>query len=195
LPQVSGIAVDYVDLAELLNRSGSPLPLAELHGGLCGVICASGREAGLRWLDELVDDCGGDANTLAELAGRLEALGNDTWDALSGLSMEFSPLLPDDDAAIEQRAEALGLWCHGFLAGLVIGGIDLTGGSAVLSEDLSELVHDFAAISQAGPDSQEFDDPDLGDNSLMELIEFVRVGAQFVFEELTAEQPAQRTIH
>jgi hypothetical protein len=29
----------------------------------------------------------------------------------------------------------------------------------------------------------------------MELIEFVRVGAQFVFEELTAEQPAQRTIH
>jgi hypothetical protein len=192
---VSGIVVDYVDLAELLNRSGSPLPLAELHGGLCGVICASGREAAQSWLDELIDDCGGDADTLAELAGRLEALGNQTWQALRGLSMEFSPLLPDDDSAIDQRAEALGLWCHGFLAGLVIGGIDLTGGSAVLSQDLSELVRDFAAISQAGPDSQEFDDPDLGDNSLTELVEFVRVGAQFVFEELTADQPEQRTIH
>jgi yecA family protein len=192
---VSGIVVDYVDLAELLNRSGSPLPLAELHGGLCGVICASGRDAAQSWLDELIDDCGGDADTLAELASRLEALGNDTWQALRGLSMEFTPLLPDDDSAIDQRAEALGLWCHGFLAGLVIGGIDLTGGSAVLSQDLSELVHDFAAISQAGPDSQEFDDPELGDNSLTELVEFVRVGAQFVFEELTAEQPEQRTIH
>jgi uncharacterized protein len=195
LLQVSGIAADYVDLAELLNRSGSPLPLAELHGGLCGVICASGREAARGWLEELLDDCGGDAATVAELAGRLEALGNETFNALSGLSMEFSPLLPDDDAAIDQRAEALGLWCHGFLAGLVIGGIDLTGGSAVLSQDLSELVHDFAAISQAGPDSQEFEDPELGDNSLMELIEFVRVGAQFVFEELIAEQPVERTIH
>jgi len=192
---VSGIAADYVDLAELLNRSGSPLPLAELHGGLCGVICASGREAARAWLDELLDDCGGDANSLAELAGRLESLGNDTWNALSGLAMEFTPLLPDDDAAIDQRAEALGLWCHGFLAGLVIGGVDLTGGSTVLSQDPSELVHDFAAISQAGPGSQEFEDPDVGDNSLMELVEFVRVGAQFVFEELVAEQPAERTIH
>jgi hypothetical protein len=169
--------------------------LAELHGGLCGVICASGREAARSWLDELLDDCGGDMETLSELAGRLEALGNDTWQALSGLAMEFAPLLPDDEAGIDQRAEALALWCHGFLAGLVIGGIDLTGSSAPLSQDLSELVHDFAAISQAGPDSQEFEDPDLGDNSLMELVEFVRVGAQFVFEELVAEQPAQRTIH
>jgi hypothetical protein len=192
---VSGNAADYVELAELLNRSGAPLPLAELHGGLCGVICASGREAARSWLDELLDDCGGDMETLSELAGRLEALGNDTWQALSGLAMEFAPLLPDDEAGIDQRAEALALWCHGFLAGLVIGGIDLTGSSAPLSQDLSELVHDFAAISQAGPDSQEFEDPDLGDNSLMELVEFVRVGAQFVFEELVAEQPAQRTIH
>lgn len=192
---MSGSAADYVDLAELLNRSGAPLPLPELHGGLCGVICASGREAAKSWLDELLDDCGGDMETLSELAGRLEALGNETWQALSGLAMEFSPLLPDDEAGIDQRAEALALWCHGFLAGLVIGGIDLTGSSAPLSQDLSELVHDFAAISQAGPDSQEFEDPDLGDNSLMELVEFVRVGAQFVFEELVAEQPAQRTIH
>jgi hypothetical protein len=192
---VSGNAANYVELAELLNRSGAPLPLAELHGGLCGVICASGREAARSWLDELLDDCGGDMETLSELAGRLEALGNDTWQALSGLAMEFAPLLPDDEAGIDQRAEALALWCHGFLAGLVIGGIDLTGSSAPLSQDLSELVHDFAAISQAGPDSQEFEDPDLGDNSLMELVEFVRVGAQFVFEELVAEQPAQRTIH
>jgi hypothetical protein len=192
---VSGNAADYGDLAELLNRSGSPLPLAELHGGLCGVICASGREAARSWLDELIDDCGGDATTLSELARRLENLGDQTWQALSGVSMEFEPLLPDDESGIDLRAEALGLWCHGFLAGLVIGGIDLTGGSAALSADLSELVHDFAAISQAGPGSEEYEDPNIADNSLMELVEFVRVGAQFVFEELVADTPEQRTIH
>lgn len=192
---MSGNAADYGDLAELLNRSGSPLPLAELHGGLCGVICASGRDAATSWLDELLDDCAGDRDTLSQLASRLEELGDDTWQSLSGLSMEFSPLLPDDEERIDQRAEALGLWCHGFLAGLVIGGVDLAGGSTTLSAELSELVSDFAQISQAGADSEEMDDEDLGDNSLTELVEFVRVGTQYVFEELVAGSPKPRTIH
>lgn len=192
---MSGNATDYGDLADLLNRSGSPLPLAELHGGLCGILCASGREAAARWLEELLDDCGADNVTLSQLASGLESLGNETWQALSGLSLEFRPLLPDDEEGIDLRAEALGKWCHGFLAGLVIGGVDLTGGSAELSDELSELVHDFAAISQAGADSEELEDPDLGDNSLVELVEFVRIGAQFVFEEMVADVPEQRTIH
>lgn len=192
---MSGNAADYGDLAELLNRSGSPLPLAELHGGLCGVICASGRDAATSWLNELLDDCAGDRDALSQLASRLEALGDDTWQSLTGLSMEFSPLLPDDEERIDQRAEALGLWCHGFLAGLVIGGVDLAGDSTILSAELSELVSDFAQISQAGADSEEMDDEDLGDNSLTELVEFVRVGTQYVFEELVAGSPKPRTIH
>ncbi len=192
---MSGNAADYGELVELLNRSGSPLPLAELHGGLCGVICASGRDAATSWLAELLDDCGGDMDTLSLLASRLEDLGDETWQSLSGLSMEFFPLLPDDDARIDQRAEALALWCHGFLAGLVIGGIDLAGGTTALSAELSELVSDFAQISQAGADSDEMGDEELGDNSLMELIEFVRVGTQYVFEELVAGGPKPRTIH
>jgi len=192
---VSGNAADYGALVELLNQSGSPLPLPELHGGLCGVICASGRDAATNWLDELLDDCGGDLDTLSQLARRLEELGEETWQSLSGMAMEFSPLLPDDDARIDQRAAALGLWCHGFLAGLVIGGVDLAGGTTTLSAELSELVSDFAQISQAGADSDEMEDADLGDNSLMELVEFVRVGTQYAFEELVAGSPKPHTIH
>lgn len=192
--QVSGNKADYGDLAELLNRSGAPLPLAELHGGFCGVICASGRGAATGWLDNLLDDCTGDADTLSQLATRLEELGNDTWQALSGLTLEFVPLLPDDAAGVDQRAEALGLWCHGFLAGLVIGGVDLAGADA-LSEELAELVRDFAEISRAGANREEIENPDLADDSLTDLVEFVRVGTQLVFEELVPDSPQQRTIH
>lgn len=192
---VSANATDYGDLAELLNRTGSPLPLAELHGGLCGVICASGHDAAVIWLNGLIGDCAGDADTLSQLAGQLEMLGNETWQALSGLAMEFSPLLPDDEAGIDQRAEALGLWCHGFLAGLVIGGVDLVGGVENLSAEISELVHDFAEISKAGADPEEMEDPNLGDSSLTELVEFVRVGVQLFFEEMLSSTPVQRTIH
>jgi uncharacterized protein YgfB (UPF0149 family) len=188
---VTANAIDYSHLATLLNRSGSPLPLAELHGGLCGVICASGRKAAAAWLEELIDDCSADNATLAELETELKTLGTETFNALSGWSLEFAPLLPGDDSALAQRAEALALWCHGFLAGLIVGGVDLAGDPSGLSAEINELVRDFAEISRAGAPEEaggpgETGGDDSADGSLTELIEFVRVGAQYIFEELVA---------
>ena len=187
--------IEYTDLAELLHRSKSPLALSELHGGLCGVICASGRDVAQSWLDNILDDCAGDGELLATLASRLEQLCDESMRALGGLSLEFAPLLPDDDADIDQRADALALWCHGFLAGLVIGGLDLVGGQSELSNEIAEVIADFAEISKAGAATDEIDDTELGDSSLVELVEFVRVGAQYIYEELTQEPRQQRTIH
>lgn len=190
-------STDYGSLTELLDRSGSPLLLAELHGGLCGVICSGGRDAASGWLSDVLEDCTADAATVGELAGRLETLGNATWHALNGPALEFEPLLPDDGSAIEQRAEALALWCHGFLAGLVIGGLDLGEAGRALPEELTELVEDFAEISKAGADAGEMEQAEAGDRALTELVEYVRVGTQFFFEELSdqATPPEQRTLH
>jgi hypothetical protein len=192
---VTANSIDYSQLAALLSRSGSPLPPAELHGGLCGVICASGRKAAAGWLDEFIDDCAGDAATLAELDSQLRTLGAATFNALSGWSLEFAPLLPGDDSAIAQRTEALALWCHGFLAGLIVGGVDLSSEPSGLSAEINELVRDFAEISRAGAAAEEAGDP--GDRSLTELIEYVRVGAQYIFEELVASSDGRDspTIH
>ncbi|MDX1561400.1 MAG: UPF0149 family protein [Gammaproteobacteria bacterium] len=192
---MTAITSDYISLAELLSRSGAPLQAAELHGGLCGVLCASGRRAAEAWLEDLIDDCAGDPQTVTELAENLESLGNDTWSALSGLSLEFAPLLPDDEADIEQRTAALAAWCHGFLGGLVIGGLDFDGGERALSAEIEELVRDFAEISKAGVGERA--ESNVNDRSLFELVEYVRVGAQLVFEELVRGSDAseQRVIH
>jgi uncharacterized protein YgfB (UPF0149 family) len=193
---VTGIGSDYGILSELLDRSGSPVPLAELHGSLCGVICASGRRAAESWLDDLITECAGDAGAVSELGDELRVLGNDTWQALNGSNLEFSPLLPDDQSRVEQRVEALALWCHGFLAGLVVGGLEF-GRDGELPDELQELVRDFAEISKAGASPEEIDDGNFSDNALVELEEYVRIGAQLVFEELTpvSGTEAQRTIH
>jgi len=192
---VSGIQTDYAELDELLGRTGSPLPLAELHGGLCGVLSASGHDAGVLWLQGLLEDCHGDDESLAQLSSRLQVLGDETWHALCGVALEFGPLLPDDDAEIDVRARALGLWCHGYLAGLVIGGIDLGADAADMTPEFEELVRDFVEISKAGVDSEELDDPNLGDGSMIELVEFVRIGAQYLFEEFAPRPAGARTIH
>jgi hypothetical protein len=194
---VTGNAIEYEHLAALLNRSGSPLPLAELHGGLCGLICASGRQAWSGWLDGLLDDCDADSATLAEIDRELKVLGSETFAALSGWTFEFAPLLPDDETDVAERAESLALWCHGFLAGLVIGGVDLAHGQPALSAEVDELVRDFAEISQGAAAADERADEDHGDRALTELVEYVRVGAKFIFEELVAEPESreERRIH
>lgn len=197
MARVNSEAIDYAGLATLLSETGSPLALSELHGGLCGVICAGGRDGARAWLEDMLDDCRGESAVLSELAGQLELLGNQTWQGLCSLSMDFEPLLPGEESEIGHRAEALGLWCHGFIAGLVIGGLDLSDRQADVSAELTELVSDFAQISRAGADAGESDDPESGEVSLFELIEYVRVGAQYIFEELAGESQDgdQRTIH
>jgi uncharacterized protein YgfB (UPF0149 family) len=194
---------DYRGLAALLDRSGSPLPLPELHGGLCGVICAGGRDAASRWLDELLDDCTADAGTLGELARDLGRLGTATWTALNGLTLEFEPYVPDADDSLAARAEGLALWCHGFLSGLVVGGLDLGSGQTALPPELAELVGDLAEISRAGSADEpaatggSVEDPADEEESLTELLEYVRVGVQFIFEELTpgSDQSDRRVLH
>jgi uncharacterized protein len=193
---VTGIAADYGILSDLLDRSGSPVPLAELHGSLCGVFCASGRRAAQSWLDDLVTECSGDPTAVSQLGAELRELGDDTWQALNGSDLEFSPLLPDDRSRVELRVEALALWCHGFLAGLVVGGLEF-GSRGNLPTELDELVRDFAEISKAGASPEEIDDRNFSDSALVELEEYVRLGAQLVFEELTRSPgtETQRTIH
>lgn len=174
--------MNHESVADLLDRAGFAMTVAELHGGMCGIFCAGGRDAVSGWFGDLLDESDCDEGQLAEFAGLLETLGESVWMSLRGQSFEFMPLLPDDDASIEQRAESLGLWCHGFLAGLVIGGMDFSSNNPPLSDELAELVHDFAQISRAGADSGE-EDPEEVERSFVELVEYVRVGAQLFFDE------------
>ena len=104
--------------------------------------------------------------------------------------------LPDDESALAQRAEALALWCHGFLAGLVVGGVDLAGDPSALPAEIDELVRDFAEISRAGLSEDEAAGKDQPDFALAELHEYVRVSAQIVFEELRGEpREPSRNVH
>ena len=93
--------------------------------------------------------------------------------------MEFEPLLPDDEQPLNGRANALALWCTGFLYGLGTGQIsDLE----ALNGDVGEIVRDFTEISRATGDDADADESN--EQAYAELVEFIRVAAQVVFEEL-----------
>jgi hypothetical protein len=102
-----------------------------------------------------------------------------TMKELRGGEMDFQPLLPADHEELAVRTEALADWAEGFLYGL---GGSADGAVLPLSPQCSEILSDFAEISRAGEVGSE--EAELEENAYTELVEFVRVGAQLMHEEL-----------
>lgn len=171
---------------------GRPMTVAELHGGFCGVLCAGGAGAATAWLEECVREADAEATAAEETRGIFRLMELETWRALASADLEFMPLLPEDDLPLADRVSELGLWCHGFLSGLGLGGLALPEDSPSADDDpnakiensVEEIVKDFAAISRAGISAAERNDPTDADFAVAEIIEYVRISVQIVFEEI-----------
>jgi uncharacterized protein YgfB (UPF0149 family) len=112
---------EYESLHESLVHAGLVLALPELHGGICGALCAGGTDAALHWLDgAFLDDrsADDDAASLAAARNALNELVDASFTTLEGESLTFEPLLPNDDAPLDEQVQALAAWCQGFLAAL-----------------------------------------------------------------------------
>jgi yecA family protein len=165
---------DYRTIESRLDESRALTDLPEAHGTLAGAFCASNAVALQDWLREVFPE-----GVAGSAEGEMHAVFEWTRHVLGNGQMEFALLLPDDDRPIEERAAALGEWCQGFLYGLgstPIPDIDS------LSPEVGELVRDLTAITQLSVDEAESDDNN--EEALAELVEFVRVGVQLLFDEL-----------
>jgi uncharacterized protein YgfB (UPF0149 family) len=181
-------------LRDSLTAAGAVVALAELHGGVCGALCAGGAGAARRWLSALFDDVELAAPPAA-LADDLEELVGTSVRMLDDGELTFEPLLPSDDAPLAEQVEALAAWCQGFL-----GGVGTTANAlprrAAESDALGEILRDFAEISRAGLSDEEAAGENQPDFALAEIHEYVRVSVQIVFEELAPERAAAaRDVH
>jgi hypothetical protein len=88
-------------------------------------------------------------------------------------------LLPGDDYSLAKQIEGLTDWCRGYLLGLHAGGVR---DARALSGDAREIVNDITRISEAEMDTARAGVEE--ERALSEIVEYVRVGVQLVFEEL-----------
>jgi len=168
---------DYSDIQRLLLEERSLTDAAEAHGTLSGGLCAASSYAYEDWLREILPE--GQAAPAA--ATRLRELYAATAAALHQRDCEFRLLLPEDEQPIDARAAALAQWCQGFLYGLGAGTIR---DARALPGDAGEIVRDMVEISRAGVDAGQ--EEESNESAYAELVEFVRVGVQLLFEELAA---------
>jgi len=190
--------LDYDSLRDSLAQAGAVVALAELHGGLCGALCAGGTPAAAYWLEDCLEDQELDATEAldASLANVVAASSR----MLEETGFEFEPLLPNDDAPLEEQVQALALWCHGFVTGLGANAPELAARGPRAPDSgaagaIAEVVGDFTEISRVGLSEAEADGDDEADFALAELREYVRAGVQMVFEELAQRREASKDRH
>ena len=171
------LTATYDEFEHVLRAARAVPEPAEAHGTLAGALCSS-RDYGLiEWLHEILPDDSPD-----EAALQSSVLQN-VYDAmvrsLGGVDAAFAPLLPDDDAPLAERADALSSWCQGFLYGLGSGN---TPDPGKVSTEAGEIIRDFTEITHVGVDAG--DDNEENEVAFAEVVEFVRVGVQLLFAEL-----------
>jgi yecA family protein len=175
----------YDQIQLLLTQERSLADAAEAHGTLAGCLCGASDYRFEDWLREILPE----GRAAAAATATLQELYTATAAALRQPDMEFELLLPDDEHAIDVRTAALAQWCQGFLYGLGTGAIP---DASKLPGDVGEIVRDFIEITRAGVDAEQ--DEESNESAYAELVEFVRVGVQLLFEELAgARRPTTST--
>lgn len=172
---------DFPHIQQLLTQEHALAEASEAHGTLAGCLCGAAGYKFEDWLREILP--AGHAEPAA--SETLRDVYTATLDALEQPDMGFEPLLPSDAQPIEARTTALAEWCQGFLYGLGAGNIP---DASRLPGEVGEIVRDFAEITRAGVDGAETEESN--ESAYAELVEFVRVGVQLLFEELSAARRA-----
>ena len=181
--------VDHDILNDALRRCGANWTAAQSHGLVSSRLAVAGTRAVSESLGQVLE--GSDtANALrTECEDMLATLWQSTHRAFSERLSAFQPLLPDDNDSADKRTEALAHWCEGYLHGLVSGEHDAALKERLAAEPLADIIKDMLQITRATVD--ELDDDGSDDDAYIEIVEYLRVAAQLIYEELAELRPGQ----
>lgn len=175
-------SLDYDAVQDALAAVGAPIDAAEAHGLLCGMLSAAGEADAAQWMAQVLDGTEPRGDAARQVLEQLASIYEETRRGLDDSNLSFHLLLPAETLPIAQRARCLGAWCNGFLFGL--------GSGAAPSERLSggevaEALTSLADIARVDSEAAASDD----EGAYTELVEFVRVAALLIREQL---QPRRR---
>ena len=162
---------DYTELTGALQSAGITTSAAEAHGIITASLCAPRPPEWQRLV------LGGDPAAVSpSLRSQLGSLYEQTAQQLLGVEFDFAPLLPATTVA--EQVEALGDWCRGFVLVMEAAGV----AAARLPGEAGEFMRDAHDIAEAAVDDDESEETQ--QREYAEIVEYLRVGVQLVYEEL-----------
>jgi len=198
LTQTMSHAIDHDEVEAALRAAGSSWSAAQAHGLLCSRLAVLGVTGGADWLGLLFQVSAAADNAHTDDMTILQRTCAETHRQFAERQSEFELLLPDASESVASTTAAMAEWCEGFLHGLVS---DVKGEALkrkLAGEPLSDIIRDMLEMTRAATagDDEESDDEESEDEeeALTELVEYLRVAAQLVYEELAElRHPAELT--
>ena len=174
------IAHDILD--DALRRCGASWDAAQSHGVLSARIAVQGQQA-LPGVIEAVLEGTDPANALRrECESMIGNLFEGTYKDLASRQSGFTPLLPDDTDSTSRRTEAIAHWSEGFLHGLVSAGQTDDVKARLGADPVADIIKDMLQITRAVVDEDENEES--SEEAYTEIVEYLRVATQLVYEEL-----------
>jgi uncharacterized protein YgfB (UPF0149 family) len=167
-----------------MREAGLSADPSELHGSLCGYLCGGGRCDARDWIEQLALEI----DRPPEAGDALDDLRAATTTQLSTDDFGFELLLPDEDAPLAERGDAMVAWCRGFLGGFGLAAPE----SAALSATAAEALQDIGNIAAS---DLSYEDSDADEDALAEIVEFVRVAALLLHGDCANHAQRKRRLH
>lgn len=175
---------------EVFVESIAPLMLqisaSELHGLLCGYLCAGSTQQGESYIRALLNNKKDTESRNAILS--LFSLFSVSQQQINNYDLEFALLLPDDEDPLRDRAKAFSDWCEGFTQGLSLAGVD---SDYLYEEDAQEAYQHLVEFAELDCDSLDVDEED--ERALMEVTEYTRMAVIRLHGDLMMNKREQGT--
>lgn len=146
-----------------LNISGS-----ELHGMMCGYLCAGADSQGEAYLRALLNNKKDIESRNAFLA--MFAVYTVSQQQINNFDFEFEMMLPDEDEPLLDKAQAFSEWCEGFTQGLTMAGVGL---EQFYEEEAQEALQHIFEFAELDIETLDVDEED--EKALMEVSEYARL--------------------
>lgn len=163
---------NYERLSELINTVEGFAQPAQLHGALCGHLCAGGRWNMTQFITHALDVIENNKKPENNEKREFQWLYTSTLESLESEDMNFSLIVPADNESLTFRLDALTCWISSFLSGFGSSGQNFS----EISDDVKEILQDLADISQVEAEG----DVD-GEDDWYTILEHVRLAAVHLF--------------
>jgi len=171
--------LDFASAQAIITTENLKAHASEIHGVLTGLICAGFPFEDQSYLAMLNDLFNNGEGFPKNIKSAVKQMFSELWTDILDDAYSFQLLLPDDDDSIVERGHALGAWVQGFNLGFGLQQKD----SPVVSEEVKEVLTDFAEIANL---SDEMEEDEATEQAYFEINEYVRISALVCFSELAS---------
>ncbi|ANH11552.1 TPA: UPF0149 family protein [Legionella pneumophila] len=171
----------YDDFVQSISVLALTMSGSELHGIMCGYLCAGADSQGEAYIRALLNNKKDEQSRNALLS--MFSVFSISQQQMNNFDFEFEMLLPDDDESLITRAQAFSEWCEGFTQGLTIAGVGMEQFYEEESQDALQHLIEFAEL-----DCESLEVGEEDERALMEVSEYTRMAVLRLHSDLVLHE-------